>query len=78
MSATSNLGEGTFVEEDINKALKKLNPSCMIPFIKYFEGYKYHEIAEQLDIPIGTVKTRIHEARKYLKKDLKMYKLNEA
>jgi DNA-directed RNA polymerase specialized sigma24 family protein len=39
----------------------------------YFEGFKYHEIAENLDIPIGTVKTRIHVARKLLKKDLKVY-----
>jgi len=77
-SAASNLGVGTLVEEDINKALQKLNPLCLIPFIKYFEGYKYHEIAAELDIPIGTVKTRIHEARKYLKKDLKMYKPSAA
>ena len=73
-SAATNLGEGTLVEEDINKALKNLNPACLIPFIKYFEGFKYHEIAEELNIPIGTVKTRIHEARKYLKHDLKMYR----
>jgi DNA-directed RNA polymerase specialized sigma24 family protein len=39
----------------------------------YFEGYKYHEIADHLDIPIGTVKTRIHVARKTLKKSLKPY-----
>ncbi|MCY1557467.1 hypothetical protein D9M68_943170 [compost metagenome] len=44
-----------------------------MPFIKYFEGYKYHEIAEELDIPIGTVKTRIHVARGILKKYLKTY-----
>ena len=39
----------------------------------YFDGYKYHEIAERLKIPIGTVKTRIHVARKYLKKSLISY-----
>ncbi len=32
-----------------------------------------HEIAEQMNIPIGTVKTRIHIARKVLKNKLKMY-----
>lgn len=40
----------------------------------YFEGYKYHEIAEKLNIPIGTVKTRIHVARGILKTNLKAYK----
>jgi RNA polymerase sigma-70 factor (ECF subfamily) len=32
----------------------------------YFEGYKYKEIAEHLDLPIGTVKSRIFLARKQL------------
>lgn len=37
------------------------------PFILYFEGYKYHEIAEMLNEPLGTIKSRIHFARKLLK-----------
>lgn len=72
-SATSNHGENKFVMEDINKALTKLQPELSIPFLRYFEGYKYHEIAQELDIPIGTVKTRIHMARQALKAQLKMY-----
>jgi RNA polymerase sigma-70 factor (ECF subfamily) len=39
----------------------------------YFNGFKYHEIAEELDIPIGTVKNRIHIARKELKEKLSLY-----
>ena len=39
----------------------------------HFKGYKYHEIADILDIPIGTVKNRIHIARKELKGKLKSY-----
>lgn len=72
-SATSNLGENKFMMEDINKAMEKLQPEYSIPFLKYFEGYKYHEIADELQIPIGTVKTRIHMARQVLKSQLKMY-----
>ncbi|MBB6501534.1 RNA polymerase sigma factor [Pedobacter cryoconitis] len=72
-SATVNDGDGKFVMEDIHKALAKLQPEYYTPFLKYFEGFKYHEIAVQLDIPIGTVKTRIHLARQLLKKKLKMY-----
>jgi RNA polymerase sigma-70 factor (ECF subfamily) len=60
--------------EDINKALHNLQPAYSIPFLRYFEGYKYHEIADELGIPVGTVKTRIHIARKLLKADLKMYR----
>ena len=40
------------------------------PFEMYASGYKYCEIAEIMHIPIGTVKTRIHLARKALKKVL--------
>ncbi len=73
-SATTNLGENKFVMEDIHKALDRLQPDYSKPFLRYFEGYKYHEIAEELHIPIGTVKTRIHMARQILKAQLKMYR----
>ena len=72
-SASVNDSDGKFVMEDIYKALGKLQPEYYVPFLKYFEGYKYYEIAEQLNIPIGTVKTRIHVARQLLKKSLKMH-----
>ncbi len=39
-------------------------------FTLYFEGYKYHEIAGALDEPLGTIKSRIHFARKILKKKI--------
>ncbi|WP_276091485.1 RNA polymerase sigma factor [Pedobacter sp. JY14-1] len=72
-SATGNTGENKFVREDIQNAMKKLQPEYLTPFVKYFEGFKYHEIADMLNIPIGTVKTRIHIARGILKKNLKVY-----
>ena len=72
-SATKNASDSKFIIGDINKALSTLQPEYYVPFMKYFEGYKYHEIAEMLDIPIGTVKTRIHVARQILKKYLKTY-----
>lgn len=40
------------------------------PFMLYFEGYKYAEIAEMLNEPLGTIKSRIHFARKLLKAEL--------
>ncbi|MGY4385222.1 RNA polymerase sigma factor (sigma-70 family) [Pedobacter sp. UYP24] len=77
-SAACNLGEGKFTMNDIQFALKKLQPELYTPFIKYFEGYKYHEIADELNIPIGTVKTRIHVARQLLKKTLSIYQAHWA
>ncbi|WP_158798927.1 sigma-70 family RNA polymerase sigma factor [Pedobacter sp. L105] len=73
-SASSNRAEGKFIAEDIYKALAKLEDQYCVPFMKYFEGFKYHEIAAELAIPIGTVKTRIYIARQLLKKNLTMYK----
>lgn len=73
-NSSYNLGESKCILDDIHKVLAKLPHDYQYPFIKYFEGYKYHEIARELDIPIGTVKTRIHLARAILKKNLKAYK----
>jgi len=72
-SSTKNQGESKFVMDDIKFALSKLPEEYFVPFSMYFEGFKYHEIADHLEIPIGTVKTRIHVARKLLKKSLKPY-----
>jgi len=40
------------------------------PFMLYFEGYKYAEIAQMLNEPLGTIKSRIHFARKLLKAEI--------
>lgn len=72
-SATRNNGELKFINEDISKALKTLPSHLFEPFMRHFEGFKYQEIAEELNMPVGTVKTRIHHARLHLKKYLKVY-----
>ncbi len=72
-SSVHNGAEGKFVMEDIERALSKLAEEYYSPFSMYYEGYKYHEIADHFQIPIGTVKTRIHVARQQLKKKLKPY-----
>ncbi|PST82542.1 RNA polymerase subunit sigma [Pedobacter yulinensis] len=72
-SASNNLAENKFMSGDIQTALGSLPEEYRVPFLRYFEGYKYHEIAEELRIPIGTVKTRIFMARQQLKSKLRMY-----
>ncbi|MBP8155962.1 RNA polymerase sigma factor [Lacihabitans soyangensis] len=72
-SIVQNDAYGNFANEDITKALEKLDDTYKEPFMMYFNGFKYHEIAEKVAIPIGTVKNRIHLARKELKDRLKIY-----
>jgi RNA polymerase sigma-70 factor (ECF subfamily) len=52
--------------KEINRQIANLDEEYKKPFEMHFEGFKYKEIAEQLDIPIGTVKSRIFVARKKL------------
>lgn len=76
-SASLNEGEPRFMLNDIKKAISNLPEEYQTPNM-HFEGYKYHEIASQLNLAIGTVKTRIHIARKILKKHLRPYDSDKA
>ncbi len=69
--ASENYAVSEFVTRDIYAEINRLDKACKEPFMMYFDGYKYHEIAEKLNIPLGTVKNRIHLARKELKARLK-------
>lgn len=71
-----NSAMGTFTLKDINHSIKNLEDTYRIPFTMYFHGFKYQEIADKLELPIGTVKNRIHLARKLLKDDLKVYEVH--
>ena len=70
---TSNAAESEFVVDDIREAVDELKDEYKVPFMMHFKGYKYHEIADYMGIPIGTVKNRIHIARKKLKHSLEVY-----
>lgn len=72
-SSTDNGAYSTFAMNDINRAVEGLEDAYRTPFLMHFRGFKYHEIAHKLNIPIGTVKNRIHIARKELKGKLHMY-----
>ncbi|TVR84548.1 MAG: RNA polymerase sigma factor [Chitinophagaceae bacterium] len=68
-----NSAETNFVIDDLTAAVNNLEDEYRIPFIMHYEGFKYHEIAEHLKLPLGTVKSRIFFARKDLKNKLKAY-----
>lgn len=65
--------EGSFAVKEISVALNSFSDEYRIPFNLYVAGYKYHEIAEQLNLPLGTIKSRIFFARKRLRDQLKDY-----
>ncbi|AIM37129.1 hypothetical protein KO02_10830 [Sphingobacterium sp. ML3W] len=72
----NNATEDKLLGADIQKAMDSLLPENAEIFRLYLEGYKYHEIAEFFTYPEGTIKSRIHLARKMLQKKLKMYQDN--
>lgn len=62
-----NQGETNMLMQELNGMITELDDTIRYPFIKHFEGYKYQEIAEDMQLPLGTVKSRIFFARKDLK-----------
>ncbi|MFY9464776.1 MAG: RNA polymerase sigma factor [Sediminibacterium sp.] len=59
--------------KEVKQAIHNLPEIFKNPFLLYFDGYKYHEIAEMLDEPLGTIKSRIHFARKLLKSHVQRF-----
>jgi RNA polymerase sigma factor (sigma-70 family) len=68
-----NNGVERIAMKEIDAAICELPANLRVPFMKSFEGYKYSEIADELDVPLGTVKIRIHVARQKLKESLNAY-----
>lgn len=58
---------------EIKKAIDELPEIFRIAFEMHYLGYKYQEIAETLDEPLGTIKSRIHFARKILMEKVRRY-----
>jgi RNA polymerase sigma-70 factor (ECF subfamily) len=69
-SAEDQLLEG-LVEDDIRRAVEELPENYRLPvLLADLEGFSYKEIARILDIPIGTVMSRLHRGRKALERAL--------
>ena len=65
-----NTAESNLQMKEIQQAVYLLPDIFKNPFMLYFDGYKYNEIAVLLKEPLGTIKSRIHFARKLLKEQL--------
>ncbi|MBG9375643.1 RNA polymerase sigma factor [Panacibacter sp. DH6] len=76
-----NLNQGAVKNEaianinmkEVQEAIFNLPEIFKNPFLLYYDGFKYHEIAEILNEPLGTIKSRIHFARKLLKTHIERF-----
>jgi len=68
--SAANAAEGGILLKEVSAMVASLDDSIRIPFTMHFEGYKYQEIADDLNLPLGTVKSRIFFARKELKEQI--------
>jgi RNA polymerase sigma-70 factor, ECF subfamily len=71
LHSVSNDGESTITMQEIQKVLNQLEDWVRIPFLMHYQGFKYEEIADELDVPLGTVKSRIFFARQKLQTQLR-------
>jgi RNA polymerase sigma-70 factor (ECF subfamily) len=63
-----NEGESNVTFNELVSMVDALPEDFRRPFLMAYQGYKYDEIAEELDAPLGTIKSRIFFARKKLQK----------
>ncbi len=66
--------EGSVAANEITAAINSFSDDYRIPFSMHVAGYKYNEIAEKMELPLGTVKSRIFFARQKLQTMLADYK----
>ena len=66
--------EGGVAVGEITEAINSFPDEYRVPFSMLVAGYKYNEIAEKMNLPLGTVKSRIFFARQKLQELLKDYK----
>ena len=60
-----------YTQNELNNVVNQLKNEIKEPFMMYVDGFKYAEIAEEMGINIGTVKSRIFAARRRLMEDLR-------
>lgn len=75
LEALSRSAEDTlfdlFTDEEVKTALEELPEVFRVPvLLADVEGFSYKEIAEMIDVPIGTVMSRLHRGRKAMHKKL--------
>lgn len=62
--------------QELSTSIESLQDEYKIPFKMHHDGFKYQEIAEEMALPIGTVKSRIFMARQKLMEELQDFSEN--
>lgn len=70
---TFNKPEGNLQWKEVWNVVDSIKEELGKPFKMYTSGYKYQEIAKHLELPLGTVKNRIFQARQEIQKQLTGY-----
>lgn len=69
--ADDALDDAVFDEQELQDALAELPEEYRTPLILfYFEEFSYKEIAEQMQVPIGTIMSRLARAKSHLRRRL--------
>lgn len=66
-NAVDNKASSNIMMNELGVIIQDLDTTYRKPFMMFFEGYKYEEIAADMGLPIGTVKSRIFFARRKLR-----------
>ncbi len=66
--------DGSVAIQEITQTINEFADEYRIPFSMHIAGYKYNEIAAKMNLPLGTVKSRIFFARQKLQAILKDYR----
>ena len=75
--AVYNEGTSNSMVSELKSLINELNEDLQKPFLLHYIGFKYEEIAQKMNLPLGTIKSKIHHARKELKRKIKaVYQVN--
>ena len=66
--------DGSYAAAEITSAINEFPEKYRVPFSMHVAGYKYNEIAEEMNLPLGTIKSRIFFARQELQKRFADYR----
>ncbi|NDV80523.1 RNA polymerase sigma factor [Bacteroides sp. 51] len=66
--------EGAYDLKEMRRVVNALPSDYRVPFSMHVAGFKYREIADKLDLPLGTVKSRIFFTRQRLQEELKDFR----